>query len=37
VIQLKGNLCLEIKEGISLKSAVMAFIVDGDDDSLFKR
>ena len=26
---MKGNLCSRIKEGISLKSAVMAFIVDG--------
>ena len=26
---MKGNLCSGIKEGISLKSAVMAFIVDG--------
>jgi len=26
---LKGNLCSEIKGGISLKSAVMVFIVDG--------
>ena len=26
---MKGNSCSEIKEGISLKSAVIAFVVDG--------